>query len=72
MVAPISVTTPVSTAFSNESCCDLLNRCISSMIQDMDFYQIKELTKRIEEAVALGLLYHLPHVLTPELIALNV
>ena len=31
VVAPISVTTPVSTAFSSESCCDLLKRCISSM-----------------------------------------
>jgi hypothetical protein len=34
-VAPISVTIPFSTAASKESCCDLLNLCISS-IKRMD------------------------------------
>ena len=31
VVAPISVTMPLSTAPSRESCCDLLKRCISSI-----------------------------------------
>ena len=31
VVAPISVTMPLSTAPNRESCCDLLNRCISSI-----------------------------------------
>ena len=62
--APIKVTTPVSTALSRESCCDLLKRCISSINRIGETV----LKKRLPFAFSITSRTSF----TPELIALNV
>ena len=64
VVAPIKVTTPVSTALSRESCCDLLKRCISSINRIGETV----LKKRLPFAFSITSRTSF----TPELIALNV